>query len=88
MIEFFAGVGILCAIAKQRNMTQSFAVDKVKKRGARSAIVTLDLIRKDSQDLVQQWVGSSGLCWARFAWRGRASEGHYVQVKLQTDCWI
>lgn len=88
MIEFFAGVGILCAIAKQRNMTQSFAVDKVKKRGARSAIVTLDLIRKDSQDLVQQWVGSSGLCWARFAWRGRACEGHYVQVKLQTDCWI
>ena len=30
MIEFFAGVGILCAIAKQHNMTQSFAVDKVK----------------------------------------------------------
>lgn len=67
MIEFFAGVGILCAIAKQHNMTQSFAVDKVRKRGARSAIVTLDLTRKDSQDLVQQWLNSSMLCWAHFA---------------------
>ena len=77
MIEFFAGVGILCAIAKQRNMTQSFAVDKAKKRGARSAIVTLDLIRKDSQGLAQLF--SSG--WVLLGCVGRGLRGAATTFK-------
>lgn len=43
----------------RNNLTQSFAVDKAKKRAAGSALVTLGLTQKDSQDLVQQWLNSS-----------------------------
>ena len=38
MVEFFAGTAVLCSIAKQYGLVSSLAIDKAKKRGARSTI--------------------------------------------------
>ena len=43
MIEVFAGTAVLSSVAKQFGLVTSLAIDKVKKRGARSTIFSWTL---------------------------------------------
>ena len=67
MIEVFAGVAVLSSIAKQYGLVSSLAVDKVKKRGARSTIFQLDLTCERDQSLLEQWMQSPMLLWVHLA---------------------
>ena len=67
MIEIFAGSAVLCAVAKQAGMTSSIAVDKVKKRSARSSIFQLDLLCMQDRHLLEQWMESELLLWIHLA---------------------
>ena len=67
MIEIFAGAAVLCSVAKQLGMRNSIAVDKVKKRNARSTIYQLDLLSGRDQKLLEQWMLSGLLLWIHLA---------------------
>lgn len=67
MIEVFAGTAVLCSIAKQYGLVSSLAIDKVKKRGARSTIFQLDLTCEKDQSLLEQWMQSPLLLWVHLA---------------------
>ena len=67
MIEVFAGTAVLCSIAKQFGLVSSLAIDKVKKRGARSTIFQLDLTCQKDQALLEQWMQSPLLLWVHLA---------------------
>ena len=66
MIEVFAGAAVLCSVAKQFGLKNSIAVDKVRKRNARSTIYQLDLLQRDRQ-LHEQWMLSGLLLWVHLA---------------------
>ena len=67
MIEFFAGVAVLCSVAKQHGMVQSYGVDKTRSKSVRSSVVTIDLTQQSSRDLAEFWLNSTLICWAHFA---------------------
>ena len=67
MIEIFAGAAVLCSVAKQLGMKNSIAVDKVKKRNARSTIYQLDLLLERDRQLLDQWMLSGLLLWVHLA---------------------
>ena len=67
MIEVFAGSAVLCAVAKQAGLSSSMAIDKVKKKSARSTIFQLDLLNKKDRDLLYQWMQSPMLLWVHLA---------------------
>ena len=67
MIEVFAGSAVLCSVAKQFGLVSSLAVDKVKKRGARSTTFQLDLTCERDQCLLEQWMQSPLLLWVHLA---------------------
>ena len=67
MIEIFAGAAVLCSVAKQLGMKNSIAVDKVKKRNARSTIYQLDLLLERDRQLLDQWMLSGLLLWIHLA---------------------
>ena len=67
MIEFFAGVAVLCSVAKQHGMAQSYGVDKIRSKPVRSSVVTIDLTQQASRDLAEFWLNSTLICWAHFA---------------------
>ena len=67
MIEFFAGVAVLCSVAKQHGMMQSYGVDKTRSKAVRSSVVTIDLTQQSSRDLAEFWLNSTLICWAHFA---------------------
>ena len=67
MIEIFAGVAILCATAKQAGMGSSIAIDKVKKKSARSSIIQLDLCNRHHRALLEEWLLSPLLLWIHIA---------------------
>lgn len=67
MIEFFAGVAVLCSVAKQHGMAQSYGVDKTRSKSVRSSVVTIDLTQQASRDLAELWLNSTLICWAHFA---------------------
>ena len=47
--------------------TDSIAVDKFKKRGAKTAVIPLDLTCADHQALVEQWLESGQVAWVHLA---------------------
>ena len=67
MIEFFAGIAVLCSVAKQHGMVQSYGVDKIRSKSVRSSVVTIDLTQQASRDLAEFWLNSTLICWAHFA---------------------
>ena len=67
MIEIFAGAAVLCAVSKHAGLTSSIAVDKVKKKSARSSIYQLDLLKAQDRELLLQWVHSPMLLWVHLA---------------------
>ncbi len=67
MIEFFAGMAVLCSVAKQHGMAQSYGVDKHRSKSVRSSVVTIDLTQQASRDLAELWLNSTLICWAHFA---------------------
>ena len=66
MIEFFAGIAVLCSVAKQHGMVQSYGVDKIRSKSVRSSVVTIDLTQQASRDLAEFWLNSTLICWAHF----------------------
>ena len=66
-LEIFAGSAVLCSVAKQQGMTNSIAVDKVQKRGARSSITRLDLTREVDRTVLDSWLDSNLLFWVHLA---------------------
>ena len=67
MIEIFAGVGILCSVAKQFGLENSLAVDKHRKNNARVSIMQLDLFKEADQSLLLSWLESPNLLWVHLA---------------------
>ena len=67
MIEVFAGAAVLCSVAKQFGLKNSIAVDKVRKRSARSTIYQLDLLQERDKRLLEQWMLSGLLLWVHLA---------------------
>ena len=67
MIEVFAGYGVLCATAKQSGLLGSIAVDKVRKQGAYSSILQLDLRDHEQRLLLEEWLDSPLCCWLHLA---------------------
>ena len=66
-LEIFAGSAVLCSVAKRQGMTNSIAVDKVQKRGARSSITRLDLTREVDRTVLDSWLDSNLLFWVHLA---------------------
>ncbi len=54
-------------MAKQFGLKNSIAVDKVKKRNARSTIYQLDLLGERDCQLLEQWMQSGLLLWLHLA---------------------
>ncbi|CAK9114988.1 unnamed protein product [Durusdinium trenchii] len=80
MIEVFAGFGILCATAKQCGLVGSLAVDKIRKTGAYSTIVQLDLRNQEDRALLEEWMQSDLFCWLHLApVCGTASRARNIQ---------
>ena len=80
MIEIFAGCAILCATAKQYGLAGSIAVDKERKKGARSSVFQLDLRRDTDRQLLEHWMVSPLLLWVHFApVCGTASRAREIQ---------
>lgn len=67
MLEVFAGCAILCAVAKQRGLSSSIAIDKLRKRSARSTIFQLDLTKPQDRSLLEQWMQSPLVLWVHLA---------------------
>ena len=67
MIEIFAGAAVLCAVSKQAGLVSSIAIDKVKKKSARSSIYQLDLLKEQDRELLWQWMHSPMLLWVHLA---------------------
>ena len=67
MIEIFAGAAVLCSVAKQFGLHGSIAVDKTRKKAARSAIFLLDLTLESDRDLLECWLQSPLLVWIHLA---------------------
>ena len=67
MIEIFAGSAVLCAVSKQAGLASSIAIDKVRKKSARSSIFQLDLLKSQDRNLLFQWVRSPMLLWIHLA---------------------
>ena len=80
MIEVFAGFGILCATAKHCGLVGSLAVDKIRKTGAYSTIVQLDLRNLEHRALLEEWMQSDLFCWLHLAPAcGTASRARNIQ---------
>ena len=80
MIEIFAGYGVLCATAKQCGLLGSIDDDKVRKSGAYSSIVQLDLRNLEHRNLVAEWMQSPLFCWLHLApVCGTASRAREIQ---------
>eukprot|EP00435_Cladocopium_sp_Y103_P041156 s1982_g11.t1 len=67
MIEVFAGAAVLCAVSKQAGLAASIAIDKIKKKSARSTIFQMDLLRANDRDLLFQWLHAPMLLWVHLA---------------------
>ena len=67
MIEVFAGAAVLCSAAKQFGLKNTIAVDKVRKRNARSTIYQLDLLQERDKWRLEQWMLSGLLLWVHLA---------------------
>ena len=67
MIEIFAGTAVLCSVSKQLGLQNSIAVDKERKRGARSSIFQLDLTQPKDRALLEEWMQSPLLLWIHLA---------------------
>ena len=67
MVEICCGYATLCATAKTMGFSDSIAVDKFKKRGAKTAVIPLDLTCADHQALVEQWLESGQVAWVHLA---------------------
>ena len=67
MIELFAGSAVLCSIAKQWGLRESFAVAKTRKKSARCSIHTLDLLQPSDRALLEEWMHSKLLAWVHLA---------------------
>ena len=67
MIEVFAGIAILCATSKAAGLQNSIAVDKLRKRNCRCSIFQLDLVNRQDQAILEQWVESPLLLWIHLA---------------------
>ena len=67
MIEIFAGTAVLCSVSKQLGLQNSIAVDKERKRGARSSIFQLDLTQPKDRALLEEWMLSPLLLWIHLA---------------------
>ena len=67
MIEVFAGIAILCATSKAAGLQNSIAVDKLRKRNCRCSIFQLDLVNRQDQAILEQWVDSPLLLWIHLA---------------------
>lgn len=81
MIEVFCGCAILCATAKQHGLAGSIAVDKERKKGARSSVFQLDLRNSEDRLLLEHWMDSPLLLWMHFApVCGTASRAREIRV--------
>lgn len=67
MIEIFAGIAVLCSVSKQLGLQNSIAVDKERKRGARSSTFQLDLTQPKDRALLEEWLLSPLLLWIHLA---------------------
>ena len=63
MIEVFSGTATLCSVAKQNGLSGSLAPDKVRKKGARSAIFVFDILNPKDRELLYHWLDSPLLVW-------------------------
>lgn len=87
MIEVFCRCAILCATAKRRGLSGSIAVDKERKRGARSSIFQLDLTKHEDGTLLEHWTESPFLVWVRFApVCGTASRAREIRRSWNDPC--
>ena len=67
MLEVFAGMAVLCATSKAAGLANSIAVDKIRKRSARSSFFQLDLLVHQDRVLLEQWMQSPLLIWIHLA---------------------
>lgn len=67
MIEVYAGSAVLCAVAKGAGLESSIAIDKIRKRTARTSIFQLDLTVSHDQQLLLTWLRSPQLVWVHLA---------------------
>ncbi len=75
-------------------MRNSIAVDKVKKRNARSTIYQLDLLMEPDCQLLEQWMHSGLLLWLHLApVCGTASRARHIRgfdndpQPLRSEAW-
>ena len=67
MIEIFSGTATLCSVAKQFGMTNSLALDKIRKRGSKTTIFVFDITKPESRELLMHWLDSPLLAWVHLA---------------------
>ncbi len=67
MIEIFSGTATLCSVAKQFGMTNSLALDKIRKRGSKTTIFVFDITKPESRELLMHWLESNLVCWVHMA---------------------
>ena len=60
-------MAVLCATSKAAGLANSIAVDKIRKRSARSSFFQLDLLVHQDRVLLEQWMQSPLLIWIRLA---------------------
>ena len=57
----------MCSVAKQYGLTGSMAIDKVRKKSARSTIFQLDLMKQEDRVLLETWLSSPLVVWVHLA---------------------
>ena len=67
MIELYSGTATLCSVAKQSGMSASLALDKTRKRGARSTIFVFDILDPMDRALLYHWLDSPLVVWVHMA---------------------
>ena len=67
MIEIFSGTATLCSVAKQFGMSNSLALDKIKKRGSKTTIFVFDITKSDNRELLLHWLESPLVSWVHMA---------------------
>jgi hypothetical protein len=67
MIELYSGTATLCSVAKQSGMSASLALDKARKRGARSTIFVFDILDPKDRALLYHWLESPLVVWLHMA---------------------
>ena len=67
MIEVFSGTATLCSVAKQYGLDGSLALDKLRKKGARTTIFVFNILDPKDRALLYHWLESDLVVWVHLA---------------------